>query len=279
MRRHQQDLDELLAGLTTLETDWRDDFAKKVMDSYVFLEPNTDNRSVHLEKLFDQDFDIGITIARLFLEKSKDEFFSEWKAHFPDEGLTKAQYSKDKAAFLAQLDHMLLRATIASTVNRTYSWKDILTERLKAGRGSAIKGQARGRALEDFVESLVSEVFGTHYDSRCSFTGASGTSREKADFAIPTKEDPQILIEVKAYGATGSKQTDVIGDVTRILDEKRGDTPFLLVTDGITWKSRVNDLRKLVSLQNKGDIYRIYTKSMEAALRSDLSQMKQEKGL
>lgn len=279
MIRHEQNLDDLLAGLSTLETDWKDDFAKKVIAAYEHLEPTTEVRTDSLKALFDHDFEVGVTIARLFLEKSKDEFYSDWRAEFPDTTLTKGSFLKDEEAFVAQLDHLLLRSTILATVNRTYTWKDILTERLKAGRGSAIKGQARGRALEDFVEGVVRQVFEGQFHSRCSFTGASGHNTEKADFAIPTKERPQILIEVKAYGATGSKQTDVLGDVTRILEEKRSDTPFLLVTDGITWKSRVNDLRKLVALQNKGDIYRIYTKSMENELLTDLTQMKQEKGL
>ena len=269
----------MLASLSQLDTDWKDEFAKRVISSYERLEPATELGTVNLQKLFDEDFEVGLTIARLFLEKSKDEFFSEWRARFPKDGLNKGHYVKNKEAFLAQLDHLLVRSTIVSTVSQSYTWKDILTERLKAGRGSAIKGQARGRALEDFVEGIVSSVFGKHYDTRCSFTGASGHSKEKTDFAIPSKEHPQILIEVKAYGATGSKQTDVLGDVTRILEEKRQDTPFLLVTDGVTWKSRANDLRKLVVMQNMGDIYRIYTKSMEQELLSDLTQMKLEKSL
>jgi len=276
---HKQKLEDLLNGLSQLNTDWKDEFAKRVIASYERLEPITDLGTRNLQSLFDDDFEVGVTMARLFLEKSKDEFYSDWTAEFPEQGLNKARYLKNKETFLGQMDQLLVRSTIVSTVNQTYTWKDILTERLKAGRGSAIKGQARGRALEDFVESLVSSVFGDHYDSRCSFTGASGNSKEKADFAIPSKDHPQILIEVKAYGATGSKQTDVLGDVSRILEEKRQDTPFLLVTDGVTWKSRANDLRRLVSMQNKGDIYRIYTKSMKEDLQSDLAQMKLEKGL
>ena len=93
------------------------------------------------------------------------------------------------------------------------------------------------------------------------------------------KKDPAILIEAKAYGATGSKQTDVLGDITRIVNEKRGDTHFLLVTDGVTWRERVNDLRRLIELQNHGKITRIYTQSMADRLESDLKQLKQEHGL
>ena len=48
----------------------------------------------------------------------------------------------------------------------------------------------------------------------------------------------------------------------------------MLVTDGVTWKERANDLRKLISLQNEGQIQRIYTKSMAGQLRADLQSLK-----
>lgn len=142
-----------------------------------------------------------------------------------------------------------------------------MAERLKAGRGSAIKGQHRGRALEDFVEESVRRVYGSgNYDVRCSFLGRDGTSTAKCDFAIPARTNPSILIEVKAFGATGSKQTNVIGDARAIRDQKRHDTTLIVVTDGVTWHARTSDLKELVKMQNAGDIYRIYTKNMEDAL-------------
>ncbi len=103
--------------------------------------------------------------------------------------------------------------------------------------------------------------------------GARGKSTEKADFAIPSKEDARILIEVKAYGATGSKQTDVLGDVARVVAEKRPDTDFLLVTDGVTWLDRGSDLRKLIEMQNTGEIQRIYTRAMAQQLQDDLLEL------
>lgn len=281
MIQHKQSLEDLMASLSSLDTDWKDDFAHRVMNAYQYLSEGSDDRMVQLEKLFDTDFDVALTIVRLFLEKSKDEMINEWRERCADFDLNKSCYFKNKRSFLSQFDHFMLRKVIVDMSERTYTWQDILTERLKAGRGSAIKGQARGRNLEDFVETIVKRVFGSAYDARCSFVGRSGGGKEKADFAIPSKTNPQVLIEVKAYGATGSKQTDVLGDVTRILEEKRRDTLFLLVTDGITWKDRANDLRKLINIQNKdgGDIYRIYTKSMVTELESDLEQIKAEKGL
>lgn len=125
------------------------------------------------------------------------------------------------------------------------------------------------------TEAVVREVFGKDgYKVRCRFVGKGGIGTEKTDFAIPTKEEPRILIEAKAYGATGSKQTDVLGDVRRIIEEKRSDTVLLLVVDGITWNERVNDLRKLVEMQVRGDIGRIYTTRMFQDLREDLVALK-----
>ncbi|MCH8475240.1 MAG: hypothetical protein LAT55_08430 [Opitutales bacterium] len=101
----------------------------------------------------------------------------------------------------------------------------------------------------------------------------------KRPTAIPAAADPAILIEVKAYGATGSKQTDILGDIERIVNQKRHDTHFILVTDGITWKQRSSDLQKLIALQNEGKIFKIYTKTMALELKEDLVTLKEEFGL
>ena len=129
------------------------------------------------------------------------------------------------------------------------------------GRGSAITGQKHGKFMESFVGGVAGRVFGSNFDTGCSFVGKSGSGSAKADLAIPSKTDAQIVIEVKAFGATGSKQTDVSGDAGKIIAEIRPDSYFLLVIDGLSWKERPNDLRNLIKLQNAGDIYRIYAKS------------------
>lgn len=281
MERQTQSLQELLGKLSALPTDWRDETADRII---AYLNGMTERRvysHADLKLLLDQDFETALTVFRLFLEKSKDEFTGELKAILREiGGASRKAYESRKDRFVALLDHLFIREAISSTVNTGYTWKDILQERLKTGRGSAIKGQVRGRALEDFTEEIVGEVFGQgHYDRRCSFVGMSGQSTEKADFAIPSKEDPRLLIEVKAYGATGSKQTDVLGDIRRIIQQKRPDAVFLLVSDGITWRSRSSDLKKLVELQNQGYIYRIYTKLMKAELLADLESFRKEQKL
>jgi hypothetical protein len=84
---------------------------------------------------------------------------------------------------------------------------------------------------------------------------------------------------VKGYGATGSKMTDIIGDLDAITDAKRNDTTMLFFTDGTTWNARMSDLRKIVARQNDGRIARIYTTKLAEQLLEDLKTLKQEAGI
>lgn len=166
--------------------------------------------------LLDADFKIGFTVIRLFLDQSKDEFVPNLTAALGEKGAKHGSgvkcYKACKDEYVAALIEMGLADKMTEAVNRRLHWFDTITERLKGGRGSATKGQARGREMENFVEGIVRSVFSPEQVAiRCRFTGASGLSTEKADFAVPSAGDPAILIEVKAYGATGSKQTDVLG--------------------------------------------------------------------
>lgn len=290
MKRYRQTLDELLKQLSPVHTSWLDAHAEAVIWRLKQLPKKKTYTRADLAGIFaistltkdtkaTEHFEASLTIMRLFLDMSKDEFTAALRDQLgAGAGITRLKQDPD--GFLGALEGLGVLGRMAAVVNTPATWSDTLIERLKGGRGSAIKGQRRGRFLEDFVEQLVIRIFGGDgYDLRCQFVGATGLSKEKTDFAIPSKNDPAILIEVKAYGATGSKQTDVLGDITRIVTEKRGDTHFLLVTDGVTWRDRVNDLRKLVQLQNQGRITRIYTQSMAKQLEADLKQLKREHGL
>ncbi|MGH8500345.1 MAG: DpnII family type II restriction endonuclease, partial [Methylococcales bacterium] len=107
------------------------------------------------------------------------------------------------------------------------------------------------------------------------FTGKRNQTG-KCDFAIPDKERPRILIEAKGYGATGSKMSDVVGDIDAIVQAKRHDTAFLFFTDGVTWRQRQSDLRTLVERQNAGEVARIYTMNMGDQFKADLETLKAE---
>lgn len=278
MKRVRQSFDEIVNMLLPVEVTWMDEHATEVIEMLKAIPLKNCYVEKDVRDFLENNFKVGLTVIRLFLDLSKDEFTIQMKDAFTDSGGIGIQrYQKDKKSYLEVLTNLGLLEKIKSSVHKPLHWSDTLIERLKGGRGSAIKGQQRGRKMEDFVENIIKTVFDDKKIApRCRFTGANGKSTEKTDFAIPNADDPHILIEVKAYGATGSKQTDVLGDIHRIVEEKRNDTIFFLFTDGITWKERASDLKKLIDLQNQGKIQKIYTQSMADELKMDLLSLKRE---
>ena len=288
MRVITQALGELLDSLRPLTVEWQDDVARRVIARLrelpikpVYTE--ADVRDI-LEngkpagRLTGAAFEEGLLIIRLFLGLSKDQFTGVLIDALGPGGARLNRYRRDPAEFVSRLLDIGLLDGMAAEVNCEMHWSDTLAERLRSGRGSAISGQKRGRGAEDFVEVVIRRVFGDQFAPRVTFTGREGR-RAKCDFAIPSKDSPRILIESKGYGATGSKMTDIVGDIEKIISAKRADSTFLFFTDGLTWKQRQSDLRKIVGYQNIGDITRIYTHAMADQFELDLETLKTEYGI
>lgn len=275
----EQNIDDVVASLSPLSVEWMDDVAASAIARLSALPKKTQYDRQDIQELLDSDFSEGLLCARLFLALSKDGMETELRSALGSGGIGSTRYKTDPTAFLATLESLGLPEAMSATINYQPVWSDILVERLRSGRGSAIQGQRRGRGLEDFAEALVREVFGEGgYETRCTFTGADGTTA-KCDVAVPDKSRPRIVIESKAYAATGSKMTDIIGDLDAIIAAKRHDTPLLFLTDGLTWKARMSDLRKIVQRQNQGKITRIYTTKMREQFLADLHTLKAELGI
>jgi DpnII restriction endonuclease len=279
MKIVDQDLKTLLASLSPLDVEWMDETAANTIAHLTALERKSEYGRNDIEALFADSFDEGLLCARLFLALSADQMRASLAAELGGGGVGRKRYDADRDAFLAALERVGLPEKMAALVNHEPVWSDILVERLRSGRGSAISGQRRGRGLEDFVESLIKEVFGQDgYQTRGTFVGEHGKTA-KFDFAIPERTRPRVLLEVKGYGATGSKMTDVIGDLDAIIDAMRRDTVLLFFTDGLTWKSRTSDLKRIIERQNDGKIGRIYTTGMRDQFLDDLRVLKVEMGL
>jgi hypothetical protein len=283
-----QTLDELLGSLRLLTVEWQDDIAQRVVERLkafpvqpVYTEEDVrailENRKSP-NTLSGRDFDDGLLIVRLFLGLSKDLFGGVLSDALGPGGSGLMRYKKDPVYFLARLTDLGLLDAMVAEATRKLHWSDTLVERLRSGRGSAISGQRRGRSAEDFAEDIIRRVFENQFEARVTFTGRENR-RAKCDFAIPSKASPRILIESKGYGATGSKMTDVVGDIEKILSAKRADSTFLFFTDGLTWKQRQSDLRKIVRYQNIGDIARVYTHAMADQFEADLRTLKAEYGI
>ena len=273
-----QNLNDILLSLQPLVVEWQDDTARRVISEIEALPVKSSYTAEDIKNFLDGNFDDGLLICRLFLGLSKDQFTGVLKEAMKDAGHGVSSYRKSPKTFLDSLMTLGILEAMAEQTNRAPKWSDVLIERLRSGRGSAISGQRRGRGVEDFAEAIVQKIFGNSYSCRCTFTGPRNKTA-KCDFAIPSKAAPRIVIESKGYGATGSKMTDIIGDIEKIIAAKRPDTAFLFFTDGLTWKQRRSDLRKIVEYQNAGDITRIYTYALAHQFEADLLQLKHEYSL
>lgn len=269
-----QKLDDIVDSLQLLTVEWKDDTARRVIDRLKNFPVKKAYALADVKSLLDENFDDGILILRLFMGFSKDQFVSVLRGIRDEKSIGVKSYRANSESFTEDLLSMGLLKAMTQEANRKPHWSDTLVERLRSGRGSAISGQKRGRGVEDFAEVIVKKVFGSEFDMRCTFTGPK--EKAKCDFAIPSKSSPRIVIESKGYGATGSKMSDIIGDIEQIIRAKRPDTALLFFTDGLTWKQRKSDLRKIVEFQNTGGITRIYTYAMAEQFEADLRQLKAE---
>lgn len=277
MQARDQTLEEIVHSLVPLAVDWMDDTAANAIALLKKLPKQQSYGREEIGTLFSGDFEEGILCARLFLSLSKDSMEAELRRVLGAGGIGVKRYKSDTATYLAALEELNLPEAMAACINYEPVWSDILAERLRSGRGSAISGQRRGRDLEDFTEAIVREVFGNGYETRCTFTGADNKTA-KCDFCVPNRARPRIVIEVKGYGATGSKMTDIIGDLDAIIDAMRRDAYLFFVTDGTSWTQRISDLKKIVDRQNQGKITRIYTTLMRDSFLSDLTNLKKAIG-
>jgi hypothetical protein len=166
-----QKIDDILDRLRPLVVEWKDETAQRVISKLKDFQPKKAYTAEDVSALLDDDFNDGILICRLFLGLSKDQFISLLKTALPDRGIGVKSYRSNAIEFIDALLGTGLLEAMSEEVNHKPHWSDILVERLRSGRGSAISGQRRGRSVEDFAEAIVKKVFGKAYEIRCTFAG------------------------------------------------------------------------------------------------------------
>ena len=152
MERRRQTFDEIISNLSRIESEWKDDHAKLVMDLLDRIEERSSYATGDLQKLLEEDFEAGMTLIRLFLDFSKDELVGSLRDSLEGERIGVTAFRRDPGVFIQSLVSLGVLEKMREVVGTPVTWRDVLVERLKTGRGSAIKAQSRGRFLEDKVE-------------------------------------------------------------------------------------------------------------------------------
>jgi hypothetical protein len=153
--------------------------------------------------------------------------------------------------------------------HRQYDFGDVLVARAGTRALATRAGQA-GRQLEDEIEEIAKNL-GLPYQTRCRFEGRTATA--PCDLALPAGDsEAQIVVAAKSFGSTGSKLTDAVREIEEMALVRKPTQFVFAVIDGIGWKGRINDLRRIYNLWFSGQINGMYTIASLGQFQEDLAE-------
>jgi hypothetical protein len=153
--------------------------------------------------------------------------------------------------------------------NRSYDFGDILIARAGTRQTAAAAG-ASGRKVEDEIEAIAMDL-GLPCQTRTRFTGRNSRTAP-CDLVIPSGDRAEIAVAAKGFDSTGSKLTDAVREIEEMADVRQARQFIMAVIDGIGWKNRVNDLRRIYALWEHNQIDGMYTLTTLDRFRADLQQ-------
>lgn len=147
---------------------------------------------------------------------------------------------------------------LSEQMGRNWTFSDILVERYLWSQRGASGAIGRGRGVEDRIEAVVREL-GIPLQVRTRFNGRSGMTAP-CDLAIPAGGDrAHIVVAAKGFNSTGSKLSDAVREIEQMADARLPKQYVFAVIDGIGWKNRQADLRRIYELWDHRSIDGLYT--------------------
>ena len=152
---------------------------------------------------------------------------------------------------------------------RTYTFADILVAR-SGTRATATRAGASGSHIEDEIEAIARDL-GLPYVTRSRFSGRGGRDAP-ADLIVGHEGAADIVVAAKGFDSTGSKLTDAVREIEEMAEVRLPRQVVLAVIDGIGWKSRQSDLRRIHQLWADRQIDGMYTLATLDTFRDDLAE-------
>ena len=161
---------------------------------------------------------------------------------------------------------------------RQWRFADVLVERARWSQRSASRSIVRGRRLENIVEETV-QGLGLPYEMRGRFHGKGGRNAP-CDFAIPRGGDAALIVgAVKGFDSTGSKLSDAVREMKEIAETRLPRQFVFGFVDGIGWRGRRADLRRIHDLWVNQEIDGLYSLRTLEAFQRDLAEAARRLGL
>lgn len=165
--------------------------------------------------------------------------------------------------------HFDILRTLKVQQQRQYEFADVLIARA-GSRVTATRAGQSGRKVEDEIEAIAVDL-AVPYETRTRFTGRNGRTAP-CDLVVPNSGDAEIVVAAKGFDSTGSKLTDAVREIEEMADVRLPRQFVIAVIDGIGWKSRQADLRKIHGLWASQQIDGMYTLATLDKFRDDLEE-------
>jgi hypothetical protein len=173
-------------------------------------------------------------------------------------------------------DRFDLVAMVGKQVNAQYGLADVLIARAGT-RVTATRASEAGRSIEDMIEKIANDL-GLPFTLRTRFLGRGGQTGP-GDLVIPNTDDAAIVVAAKGFDSTGSKLTAAYEEIAKMAAVRKPTQFIMAVVDGIGWKSRQADLRRIHNLWVTKEIDGLYTVSSLDQFRTDLETAARLRGL
>ncbi len=173
-------------------------------------------------------------------------------------------------------DRFDLVAMVTKQVNAQYGLADVLIARAGT-RVTATRASDAGRSIEDMIEQVARDL-DLPYVPRTRFLGRGGQTGP-GDLVIPNTDDAAIVVAAKGFDSTGSKLTAAYEEIAKMAAVRKPSQYIMAVVDGIGWKARQADLRRIHHLWATNEIDGLYTVSALDQFRTDLKNAALIRGL
>lgn len=160
--------------------------------------------------------------------------------------------------------------------DRSYNFGDILVARAGT-RLTATRAGVSGRKVEDEIE-VITAALGLMCQTRTRFGGRNNRTAP-CNLVIPNGDNAVIVVAAKAFDSTGSKLTDAVREIEEMADVRLPRQHIIAVIDGIGWKSRRADLRRIYDLWAREQIDGMYNLASLGQFREDVEQAARLRGL
>ena len=208
-----------------------------------------------------------VPVLGLAVGLSQEKLKNALKDRFDTSGwVTLARQRSDDLIAMLDEEFDLVRL-VEMQRHQAFKFGDILVAR-GSGRQSAGRAGMAGRSIEDEIERIAKGL-GLTTAVRIKFAGRDRRTAP-CDLAVLSGKQVVIAVAAKGFDSTGSKLTDAVREVEEMADVRLPRQFIMVVIDGIGWKSRISDLRRIYELWATQRIDGMYTLSSLDAFARDL---------